>query len=181
MRFRQPRLLRRIVAFFTWSARDREMDREMAFHIESITRDLIASGMDAADADREARQRFGRVRQLKEEGHDIRSAQVLDDLSRDVRHMARGLRKSPVFTITVVLTLGLAIGGNTAIFSIVDQLLLRPLPYPGGDRLVSVDRPFRACPPRPGDSATACRQPTGSTGNATAARFRAWRPGGHLR
>jgi hypothetical protein len=65
MRFRPPRLLRRTLAFFTWSARDREMDREMAFHIESITRDLIDSGMAEADADRAARQRFGRVRQLK--------------------------------------------------------------------------------------------------------------------
>ena len=144
MPFRLPRPLRRIVAFFTWSARDREMDREMAFHIDSIRRDLIASGMAEADADREARRRFGRVRQLKEEGHDVRSSRLLEDLSRDARHMARGLRKSPVFTITVVLTLGLAIGGNTAIFSIVDQLLLRPLPYPEGDRLVTVHETFQA-------------------------------------
>ena len=66
MRFRPPRLLRRVLAVFTWSARDREMDREMAFHIESIKRDLIESGMAEADADRSARRRFGRVRQLKE-------------------------------------------------------------------------------------------------------------------
>ena len=73
-------------------------------------------------------------------------ARILDDLSRDARHVARGLRKSPVFTITVVLTLGLAIGGNTAIFSIVDQLLFRPLPYPEGDRLVSVYETFQGLP-----------------------------------
>jgi predicted permease len=144
--FRLPRPLRRIVAFLTWSARDREMDREMAFHIESIKGELIESGMADEAADRTAHRRFGRIRQLKEEGHDIRSARILDDLSRDVRHMARGLRKSPVFTITVVLTLGLAIGGNTAIFSIVDQLLLRPLPYPAGDRLVTVYETFHNVP-----------------------------------
>ena len=95
MRFRPPRLLRRTPGVLHLVARDREMDREMAFHIESIKRDLIDSGMAEADADRAARQRFGRVRQLKEEGHDIRSARILDDLSRDARHMARGLRRVP--------------------------------------------------------------------------------------
>ena len=98
--------------------------------------------MSEDDADRAARRRFGSVLQLKEEGHDIRSARLVDDLTRDARHMVRGLRKSPVFTITVVLTLALGIGGNTAIFSVVDQLLLRPLPYPEGDQLVTVYETF---------------------------------------
>ncbi len=68
----------------------------------------------------------------------MNGSQLVENLTRDARHMARGLRKSPVFTITVVLTLALGIGGNAAIFSVVDQLLLRPLPYPDGDRLVTV-------------------------------------------
>ena len=179
MRFRPPRLLRRVLAFFTWSARDREMDREMAFHIESITRDLVESGMAEADADRAARQRFGRVRQLKEEGHDIRSARILEDLSRDARHMARGLRKSPVFTITVVLTLGLAIGGNTAIFSIVDQLLLRPLPYPEGDRLVTVYETFQNAPApagRLGSSVSPADWLDWQRDSRTLQSLAAWRP-----
>ena len=71
-------------------------------------------------------------------GFTMNGNQLVENLTRDARHMARGLRKSPVFTITVVLTLALGIGGNTAIFSVVDQLLLRPLPYPDGDRLVTV-------------------------------------------
>ena len=62
----------------------------------------------------------------------------VEDLVRDVKHMARGLRKSPGFTLAVILTLALGIGANTAIFSVVDQLLLRPLPYPNGDELVTV-------------------------------------------
>ena len=62
--------------------------------------------------------------------HDILSARIVEDVVRDVRHMGRGLRRSPGFAIAVVLTLALGIGGNTAIFSVVDQLLLRPLPYP---------------------------------------------------
>ena len=82
--------------------------------------------------------RFGRMLKLKEQGHDVRSSRLLEDLVRDFRHMTRGLRKSPGFTIAVVLTLALGIGGNTAIFSVVDQLLLRPLPYPRGDDVMMV-------------------------------------------
>lgn len=66
-----------------------------------------------------------------------------EDIVRDIRHMARGLRKSPGFTIAVVLTLALGIGGNTAIFSVVDQLLLRPLPYPNGEELLAIYETFR--------------------------------------
>jgi len=179
MPFRPPRPVRRILAFFTWSARDREMDREMAFHIESIKRGLMDSGIAEEDAAREARRRFGRVGQLKEEGHDIRVARILDDVSRDARHMARGLRKSPVFTITVVLTLGLAIGGNTAIFSIVDQLLLRPLPYPEGERLVTVYEAFRnisAPAGRLGNSVSPANWLDWQRDSRTLQGLAAWRP-----
>ena len=70
------------------------------------------------------------------------SVRLVEDLARDARHMARGLAKSPVFTLTVVLTLALAIGGNAAIFSVVDQLLLRPLPYPQGNQLITIYETF---------------------------------------
>jgi hypothetical protein len=63
---------------------------------------------------------------------------VMENLLRDIRHTLRGLLKTPVFALSVVFTLALGIGGNTALFSVVDQLLLRPLPYPDGDRLVTV-------------------------------------------
>jgi putative ABC transport system permease protein len=66
-------------------------------------------------------------------------ARILEDLMRDVRHTARGLGRSPGFAIAVVLTLALGIGGNTAIFSVVDQLLLRPLPYPNGEQLLTIN------------------------------------------
>jgi predicted permease len=82
------------------------------------------------------------VLRLKEQGHDVLSARVIEDIARDVRHTWRGLRRSPGFAIAVVLTLALGIGGNTAIFSIVDQLLLRPLPYPDGDQLLMVYESF---------------------------------------
>lgn len=118
--------------------RDEEMSAEMAFHIESKARDLVESGMSDEDARLEARRRFGSILKQKEAGHEIRSGRFAEDVLRDARHMGRGLRRSPGFTTAVVLTLALGIGTNTAIFSIVDQLLLRPLPYPDGENLVMV-------------------------------------------
>jgi putative ABC transport system permease protein len=142
MTIRPPRFFRRLIGLFTWGARDRDMDREMAFHVESLTRDYLRSGMSQADAERAARRRFGSVIRLKERGHDVRTARVVEDIVRDVRHTGRGLRRSPSFAIAVVVTLALGIGGNTAIFSVVDQLLLRPLPYRDGDRLVVIHESF---------------------------------------
>ena len=69
-----------------------------------------------------------------------------EDIARDVRHAARGLWRSPVFSLAVILTLALGIGGNTAVFSVVDQLLLRPLPYPDGEQLVMVAESSRGRP-----------------------------------
>ena len=142
MPLRLPRFVRRLISLVMWNQRDREMEREMTFHVESLTRDLMASGMSEDEARATARRRFGSMLQLKEEGHDVRTGHLFEGVTRDARHMARGLRKSPVFTLTVVLTLALAVGGNTAIFSLVDQLLLRPLPYPNGDQLVTVNETF---------------------------------------
>jgi putative ABC transport system permease protein len=135
---RLSRSLRRLLALLTFGVRDRDMDREMAFHLESMTREHLRAGMSEEEAEREALRRFGNVRRMKERGHDVRSNQFVQDIARDVRHMSRGLRRSPGFTIAVVLTLALGIGANTAIFSVVDQLLLRPLPYPEGGNVVMV-------------------------------------------
>jgi len=123
---------------FVTQSRDDEMSTEMEFHIESKTRELVDGGMNEADARNEARRRFGSMLKHKEAGHEIRTGRFLEDAMRDARHMGRGLRRSPGFSIAVILTLALGIGANTAIFSIVDQVLLRPLPYPQGDKLVMV-------------------------------------------
>ena len=138
MRIRAPRFVRRLVALFTWNRRDGDMTEEMQHHLDSLADDLARSGMSRDAAAAEARRRFGSVLRTKEAGHDERRAPILENLVRDVRHMARALRRSPGFAVTVILTLGLGIGGNTAIFSVVDQVLLRPLPYPEGDRLVLI-------------------------------------------
>jgi putative ABC transport system permease protein len=131
-----------VIALFTWNARDDDMQQEMAFHLDAMTRDLMRAGMSEEEASLAARRRFGSVLRQKERGHDVRIGILLEDIMRDIRHMARGLRKNLGFTTAVVLTLMLGIGGNTAIFSVVDQLLLRPLPYPNGEQLVTVYEAF---------------------------------------
>jgi putative ABC transport system permease protein len=141
---RPPPFLRRLIALFTWGSRDRDMDQEMAFHVESLMGEYVRSGMSEAEAEDAARRRFGSVLRLKEQGHDVRVGRLIEDIARDVRHMGRGLRRSPGFAIAVVLTLALGIGGNTAIFSVVDQLLLRPLPYPDGEQLLTIYESFGA-------------------------------------
>jgi putative ABC transport system permease protein len=144
MTFHLPRFVRRLLAPLTWHARDTDMDQEMAFHLESVTAEHMRTGMSQADAERAARRRFGSVLRHKERGHDVRSAPLIEDIMRDVKHSGRSLLRSPGFAIAVVLTLAVGIGGNTAIFSVVDQLLLRPLPYPDGERLLTVYEAFGA-------------------------------------
>ena len=139
MALRPPRVIRRVLALFRWRSRDRDMEREMAFHVDSLARDYARDGLSDTDAQRAAQRQFGNVTRLKERGHDERTMRWAEDVTRDVRHAARGLWRSPGFSIAVILTLAFGIGGNTAVFSVVDQLLLRPLPYPDGNQLVIVD------------------------------------------
>jgi predicted permease len=115
------------------------MEREMAFHIDSLARDYARDGLSDVDAQHAARRQSGNLTRLKERGHDERTMRLAEDVMRYVRHGARGLWRSPGFSLAVILTLALGIGGNSAVFSVVDQLLLRPLPYPDGDQLVMVE------------------------------------------
>ena len=146
MALRPPLIIRRVLALFRWRSRDRDMEREMAFHLDSLARDYARDGLSDVDAQRAARRQFGNLTRLKERGHDERTMRLVEDVTRDVRHAARGLWRSPGFSLAVILTLALGIGGNTAVFSVVDQLLLRPLPYPDGDQLVVVEETVGANP-----------------------------------
>jgi len=114
---------------------DRELDDELAYHLESKTEDNIAKGMTPEEARRSARIDLGGVEQAKERVRSERTGAWLETFLQDFRFGLRVLRKSPGFTAAVVLTLGLGIGGATAIFSTLQTALLQPLPFPSPDRL----------------------------------------------
>lgn len=123
-----------------WFARrdaiEREMDEEMRFHLEQQVERNLARGMTPGEARRQARLRFGGVEQCKERARDEVRPALVEDLWRDLRYGARLLVRAPGFAAVSILTLGLGIGAATAVFSVVDGVLLRPLPYPDADRIV---------------------------------------------
>jgi putative ABC transport system permease protein len=116
----------------------RELDRELAFHLAERTDALEAEGYSADEASRVARQRLGNYLLQRERTRDEDVSQRVDNALRNLRLAARALARTPGFTVTVVATLALGIGANSTVFSAIDAVLLRPLPFPNADRLVTL-------------------------------------------
>ena len=120
------------------SAVERELDRELSFHLDQQTEENIAKGMPPAEARAAARRSLGGVAQIQEECRDMRRINPLETIWNDLRYAVRILGRAPGFTTVIVLTLALSIGANSAIFSVIQGVLLRPLPYPRAERLVCI-------------------------------------------
>jgi predicted permease len=135
--------LRRLRGTIRTSAFEREMAEELQHHIAFETEALLARGFDAASASLEAKRRFGSVALTQDACRDSWGLQLVDRLAQDVRFAARLLTKHPSYSATIVLTLALGIGANTAIFSVVHAVLLRELPYASGDRLIEIRQQLR--------------------------------------
>jgi len=141
--------LSRVWGTFRRRRLDRELDEEVGIHMEVLAERFIAQGMEPAAAHYAARRQFGGVTQMKESLRERRALPPIDVIVQDVRHAFRQLRKAKGFTASAALILALGIGASTAVFAVLDAVVLRPLPYAQPDRLMSVRSIDRRGVPHP--------------------------------
>jgi hypothetical protein len=134
-------MFRRVMHFFSKRRVEQDLDAEIESTIELLAAENIRAGASPQDARRLARLELGGVEQVKEEARGARGLPALDSFVRDLRHALRDLIRSPGFSLSVVATLGLALGANAAVLALLDQLVLRPLPVKEPSRLVAVHAP----------------------------------------
>ncbi len=134
IRYRMRALVRR-------DAVERELATELHFHIEKEAEKYERLGLTRDEAVRRARLAFGGIERMKDESRDARGTSLVERLAQDARYAARSLRKQPAFSTTVVITLAIGIGANTTVFTLLDALLLRPLPVPHAEQLVTIGDP----------------------------------------
>ena len=135
-------MLKRLRSLFRVLASRRDfeagMSEELRFHIEQYAGDLVRSGVPREEAARRARIAFGSLESVKGDCREARGLHPFDELLRELTYAARLLRKTPGFTVTALLTLAVCLGANLSIFAVIDSVLLRPLPFPEPERLVTV-------------------------------------------
>ena len=129
-------IIRRFHSLFRRSRADADLQREIDLHIEQLIKEAMASGAGASEARRMALEEFGSRVTAEEECRDMRRVSAIEHVFQDLRYGLRSLMKTPAFTVVAVLTLALGIGANSAIFSVIDAAILRPLPYPHPERLL---------------------------------------------
>ena len=120
--------------------RDYDLDREVAFHIDALARDYQAAGLSAGQARRQARIDFGGREQVTQQLREVHISALIEAARSNARAAFRFLRKVPGLSAAVILTLALGIGANTAVFSAIDAVILRPLPFPQGDQLMTIEQ-----------------------------------------
>ena len=138
-------LLIRLRGLFRRNTVERELDEELRFHFERLVDAHVQSGLPLAEARRRARLELGGLDQVREDCRDARGTRLLETLLREIRYALRVLRKSPAYTVVAILTLALGIGGTTAIFTLVQQVMLRSLPVSQPDQLWRVGDTVLCC------------------------------------